>query len=83
MRHFLITASDDICRDGQYVNFEALSLQGKTEIDKSSGDGEWYYFEGEFVLDACVLAENKEEALQIISRDYHIPVDYLRAYELA
>jgi len=83
MRHFLITASDDICRDGQYVNFDELNIQGKTEIDKSSGDKEWYYFEGEFVLDTCVLAENKEEALKIISRDYHIPIDYLRAYELA
>lgn len=83
MRNFLITASDDICRDGQYVNFDELKFQGKTEIDKNSGDAEWYFFEGEFVLDTCVLADNKQEALEIISRDYGIPVEYLRAYELA
>lgn len=83
MRHFLITASDYICRDGQYVNFEELALQGKVEVDKSSSDSEWYDFEGEFVLDTCVLADNKQEALEIISRDYCIPIEYLKAYELA
>lgn len=82
MKRFLVTASDEICRDGQYLNFEELAGQGKVLIDKSSSDREWYDFEGEFVLDTCVAAETENEALEIISGDYKIPVKYLIAYEL-
>lgn len=82
MKKFLVTADDNICRDGQYVNFEELQMLGKEDVDKSSSDGEWYDFEGEFVLDTCIKADSKEEALEMVSDDYNIPVEYLKAYEL-
>lgn len=82
MKKFLVTADDYICRDGQYVNFNELAEQGKVEVDKGSSDPEWYDFEGEFVLDTCVVAASQKEALEKISGDYEIPAQYLKAYEL-
>ena len=59
MKKFLVTASDDSCRDGQFVDFEEMEELGKTEIDVSSGDGDWRDFSGEFVLDTLVKANSE------------------------
>lgn len=98
MKHFLVTISSSICRDGQmirifgnvekYINqddpADAYESAEETNMGHGDEDCQWCDFSGDFVLeDNKEYNGTAEELIKQVSEEYGISPFFINVYEVS